>query len=162
MSADPDDIAAVDGDATPADKPDQASTVDPGEIDLEPIKENWQHKGFAPRHTIMSLVAAVEALRERVTKLNGWLNEHESMLARSRRETNDSHRKLKAAEARMVELAEALERARALEKVAGYSRHTQYCDLVSIAGGHRPVCTCGLEEALAKLDALDKKEKEDA
>ncbi len=54
---------------TPADKPDQASAVDPGAIDLEPIKENWQHKGFAPRHTIMSLIAAVEALRERVAEL---------------------------------------------------------------------------------------------
>ena len=87
---------------TPADKPDQASAVDPGAIDLEPIKENWQHKGFAPRYTIMSLVAAVEALREQIEELKiekqgGW----ECLLKRA-----------EAAEARVVELAGALEEAR--------------------------------------------------
>ncbi len=53
-------------------------------------------------------VQEIETLRERVAKLNGWLNEHESHLSKSRCETESANRKLKAEEAREAELAGAI------------------------------------------------------
>ena len=44
-----------------------------------------------------------DAMEERITKLEGWLSEHESALAKSRRQTNDAQRSYKA-------LLEALQR----------------------------------------------------
>ncbi len=80
--------------------------ADPAAIDLEPIKKYYSHYSIMTNET--RLIAAVEALRERVAKLNGWLNEHERALAKLRGEMNNAHRKLKAAEARADELAGVL------------------------------------------------------
>ncbi len=60
MSADPNDIATVDGDATP---------TDPGAIDLEHIKK-YTRRDDARFRVVTALIAAVEALRERVDTLN--------------------------------------------------------------------------------------------
>lgn len=46
----------------------------------------------------------IKALKEQITKLSGWLNEHESALAKLRRKTNDAHRKLKIAKAYVAEM----------------------------------------------------------
>ncbi len=102
--------------------------------------------------SVKELIAAVEALREqvaelkvekqggweclleqvevadaRVTDLNDKLNMHESLLAKSRRETNDACRGLKAAEARMVELREG-------KTVLRLQRHELRERVVELAG----------------------------
>ncbi len=56
--------------------------------------------------------------------------------------------------------AQAMEKARAVQKVAGYARHAQYCDLVYNPPEERSLqCSCGLTAALAKLDALGKERR---
>ena len=68
-------------------------TTDPIAIDLEEYRFRARSSLNFPRASRLEqdcfdLIAAVETLRERVTKLNGWLNEHESMLAKLRGEVN--------------------------------------------------------------------------
>ena len=85
----------------------------PAEIDLDALKQRlWgQRDGgdvskLIPARDVAALIAAVEALRERVGKFNGWLYERESQLAKSRHETNNVQRELKAAEALRKQAAE--------------------------------------------------------
>lgn len=69
-------------------------------FDLKPYKEAVERREkmhfVAVELTLSSLkelIAAVETLQERVIKLDGWLGEHESAIARARREINDANRK---------------------------------------------------------------------
>ncbi len=60
---------------------------------LEFVNANLQRVADAkPAELNQEMMDEVHALRERVAKLDGWLNNHESMLARSRLETNDMRR----------------------------------------------------------------------
>ena len=68
-------------------------------INLKLLKEDIERRenlGFISIEITLSsmkeLTSAVEALQERVVKLNGWLNEHECALAKLRREVNDANR----------------------------------------------------------------------
>ncbi|KKK73410.1 hypothetical protein LCGC14_2894090, partial [marine sediment metagenome] len=97
---------------TPADKPDQASAVEPGAIDfddaavsLEAVKIRRHVADIdGLRELIDILIAAVEALRERVAELEG---EIEQAIKWQQFYMN----KAEAAEAREVELAGWVQRA---------------------------------------------------
>ncbi len=82
--------------------------TDPAEIDLDAViarrRPECHTNSIVLNDDFNFLIAAVEALREREMKLNGWLSEHESMLAKSRGETNKARRELEAAEARVAEM----------------------------------------------------------
>ena len=121
MSANPDDIAAVDGDATPADP----VTIDVPDIkaryeDAKKSAENdpWNFSCDEDLRTIVMedhplLITAAEALRERVAKVEVKFDEAVEAACQYLQ-------RAEAAEALVVELAEALERARAVE-VKGYA-----------------------------------------
>ena len=51
---------------TPADKPDDASAVEPGAIDLDALRAHYQLASGVPHSEFLALIAAVEALRARV------------------------------------------------------------------------------------------------
>lgn len=97
-------------------------------IDLEMIRRSYSAAGPVTKGVIAEqLIVEVEVLRERVVKLNGWLTEHESRLAKSRRETNDARREVEALRERVAELEEKLARSEywegKLRQVAGYDIH---------------------------------------
>lgn len=104
MSADPDYIAAVDGDASPA---------DPGEIDLEKAKEVYEAFKISPlsrhgyceefmRDFAPALIAAVPVARARVEEYDKSLNWQNGQIITWKK-------RAEAAEARVVELVGALE-----------------------------------------------------
>lgn len=78
--------------------------IDPAAIDLEPIRATWQNRGVAPAYNIMALIAAVEALRERVAELERgydiWC-----------KTANQQAEMRKAAEAHVMDLEELLKEA---------------------------------------------------
>ena len=88
MSADPDNIASVE--------------TNPTEIDLEPIRETWQHRGSGTQRIVMALIAAVEALRERVSELE----DTKEVLIRT---VNKFKTQAETAQAHAIELVGALE-----------------------------------------------------
>ena len=92
MSADPEQIKRTD------------LTPDPTTIDLvdrakgaAKILEVHPCEVYYGAQLYADLANEVEALRNRVVKLNGWLDKHESMLAKSRSKMDDARRELKAA-----------------------------------------------------------------
>ena len=185
-----------------ADKPDQANAANPGAIDLKPIRasycEQFYHGRLDPcQQAIFNLIAAVEALRERVVELEGMLEKADKELF----DTLVDYTKLvdsnRAAEARVVEmallvkecaslldrkhregtwagfnpdytkelydrlcaaldatLADALERARAVEDLAGAV--ARFCDESQEAGATE---YNAMVEAYNKLGALGKEEE---
>ena len=78
-----------------------APKANPAEIDLEPIRETWQHRSSDTQRVIMSLIAAVEALRARVGELEG---DNDAAIKWQQFYMD----KAEASEARCVELAGAL------------------------------------------------------
>ncbi len=70
--------------------------TDPMAIDLEEFAIKHAGVGLFPSE-VDSMFAEIETLRKRMTKFNDWLSQHESNLAKSRRETDDARRELKFA-----------------------------------------------------------------
>lgn len=60
---------------------------------LDKVLELQRVADAKPFELNQEMMDEIQALREHVTKLNGWLNHHESMLARSRREANNMRRR---------------------------------------------------------------------
>ena len=129
--------------------------TDPAEFDLETIKSRMALMPLAPLHDeCLNLIAAVEALRERVTE----------SIAFERRARADCQ----AAEAQVVELAGALKKtalailpSRALERARGFEQLARdaVSDLRRYArddfAARRMVSVRAYEKALANLDALN-------
>lgn len=167
---------------TPATKPDDASAVDSGAIDLEKIRALWATAPKSmPQHD-QALIAAVEALRERekqtLVMIADMLNGEMKL-----------SRRVEAAEARVVELVGALEglldamvaHNEANERVMVDPHSTEHARTVLAAtpakaleraravenvakeakryADDRSRGNGALNIALAKLDALDKEEK---
>jgi hypothetical protein len=181
-----------------------ATPDDPTAINLEPIKARLKMEPDLRLHGpgLLALIAAVEALREKVAsqETRHGLYKHVAKSVRGALDGEHTQRDIlrifdeqiagrEAAEAREAALAkliqvildvaadatvldawrkearaalaatpeQALKRARAVQKVAGYARHTQYCDLVRNPPETRSLqCSCGLGSALAALNALGK------
>ncbi len=68
--------------------------IDPMMLDLQGLIAEVEIGVKDKNKVILTLITTVGMLQKRVTKLSGWLTEHESMLAKSRNETNTARRKL--------------------------------------------------------------------
>ena len=137
---------------TPADKPDQASAVDPGAIDLEKVRGCCSD--------ISKLKAAVEALRSLGAEMAGALAhliEFADQTGQGNAKQQEDARAVLAATP-----AEALERARAIKRVLKAVRFFMEDGVAEDSPDLNKVAWQALDKALTNLDALGKEEKENA
>ena len=99
----------------------EAAPADPAAIDLEVLEDRAHYGTHQHAQDIHRLIAAVEALRERVAGLESTTNDWiEAGILRGHR-ADQAEAKTEAAEARVAALARALERAaRALQETADW------------------------------------------